>query len=451
MSKSPSDVAEILSRVALFVSVKDALSCARVSKAFSQDFAYAIWHCVDFNRHQVFVESHPATISKNGHLIRAVKHIKKQVHLDSLQYLNVCKLRSLNLDMTNDPLFKASCHDLLRRNRNTLTRVVINNADGTKRTSTAFMPLDSLTSTTAAAQSSNLTALTVRWLTLTRESFTAALRSCPALVNIDIWGLTLIPGRFFDEFQHSGVTFLQAMIVDAVTPVSPPVLAHFPNLKQWATGDDSTPSEFPTLDVKNAIAIWCPHLKEIQTNFTPSPLLYHLLINVFVNLTSLTFDYQHISPDLILAILRYPANWTAIVTYTPRSEFMEEFEETGIPETVDHFQSSGWMIQSLPRFCHRLTTFKMVEHQMDVDELELAPWLCTNLEELAVRIQGLDTRDKIEDAVARWREGRKRRKLGLEAEALVKEDGSIEARVAQHLLQFKNLNSVWLGSKVWKV
>ncbi|KAF8942471.1 hypothetical protein BGZ46_006757, partial [Entomortierella lignicola] len=48
MSKNIFDYSEIRSRVALFVSTKSALSCIRVSKAFSKEFAYPIWHTIDF-------------------------------------------------------------------------------------------------------------------------------------------------------------------------------------------------------------------------------------------------------------------------------------------------------------------------------------------------------------------------------------------------------------------
>ncbi|KAG0013426.1 hypothetical protein BGZ82_002143, partial [Podila clonocystis] len=142
--------------------------------------------------------------------------------------------------------------------------------------------------------------------------------------------------------------------------------------------------------------------------------------------------------------------WRTIVTYIPRDGFMEEFEEVGFPETLDHFQSSGWMIQSLLRLCRSLRTFKMVEHEMDVNEMEQVPWQCTDLEELEVRIQGLDTREKIESVIAQWKEGRKQRKQELTVETPVEKDGSTEARVARYLLRFNNLRTVWLGSKVWK-
>ncbi|KAF9299870.1 hypothetical protein BGZ74_008557 [Mortierella antarctica] len=130
---------------------------------------------------------------------------------------------------------------------------------------------------------------------------------------------------------------------------------------------------------------------------------------------------------------------------------MEDFEEGGFPDTLDHFQGSGWMIQALLRLCRGLKTFKMVEHEMDVYDVEQAPWSCTDLEELAVRFQGLDTREKIEGVIVRWKEGRKQRRLGLTVDAPVEEDGSIEARIARRLLHFNNLSTVWLGSKVWKV
>lgn len=448
MSKNPFDIAEIRSRVAQLVSVKGALSCIRVSKAFSLDFVGTIWHTVDFELHGEFDRLEPVILRKNGHLVRVAKNVKNQDQVDSLLCLGASKISILNIAMARDAGLEAGCYDLIRRNHRTLIELQLKNANGSSRGTSLFIFLDSLTLMTPI--SSKLTSLAIRWLSITRESFTSTLRCCPALIKIDLWGTTVTRHRSFDEYQHTGVTFLQAMIVDVVEPGSLPLFIHFPNLEHWATGHDSRPSEFPTLAVKDGVSIWCPQLKGIETNFTPSPLLCHLLVNVFVGLTSLTFGYSKISSDIIMAILRYPATWRAIVAYAPRSGFKREFEEDGFPETVDHFQSSGWMIQLLPRLCHRLTTFEMVEHEMNVDEIEQAPWLCTDLEYLAVRIQGLDTREKVEGVIVRWREGRKQRKLGLTVEAPVEEDGSIEARVARHLLRFKSLSTVWLGSKMWK-
>jgi hypothetical protein len=96
---------------------------------------------------------------------------------------------------------------------------------------------------------------------------------------------------------------------------------------------------------------------------------------------------------------------------------------------------------------------------MDMDDIEKTKWGCHNLEELHIRIQGLDTKEKINRAVQLWKEGRivirKNQVDGDQGESAITRfqldgiippsDESIEARVARHLLKFKKLKEVWLG------
>ncbi|KAG0314672.1 hypothetical protein BGZ99_007933 [Dissophora globulifera] len=189
------------------------------------------------------------------------------------------------------------------------------------------------------------------------------------------------------------------MAEDVVKVGTPSLLVHFPNLQRWGTGSKLPLSEFPTQAVKNCVSKWCPKLSEIETISTPSILLCHLLVNVFTGLTTFVFEYDDISSDMIMAVLRYPTSWTTIATYTPRDGFYEDFAEDGVYDDPDHFQSSGWMIQSLLRICYKLKIFNVQQHVMDLDDIEREPWVCTDLEDIAFRIRGLDTRDKIERAI----------------------------------------------------
>ncbi|KAF9157752.1 hypothetical protein BGX21_002734 [Mortierella sp. AD011] len=241
------------------------------------------------------------------------------------------------------------------------------------------------------------------------------------------------------------------MAVDSIAEGNPSLLTHFPNLETWKTGDSSLPSAFPSQRVKDIISTWCPKLRCVESNFTPSPLLAHLIVNVFDYLTSLTFDYTEISSNVVLALLHRPDNWIDLSTYVSQDDFYSKFEEDGAPEVMDHFQNSRWMVQSILRYCRKLKSFGFQDHEMDMDEIEQTPWVCEDLEDLRVRIKGLDTRDMIEGAINKWRVGRKQRELSDIIENLVGQDQSIEARVARHLLRFKNLNTVWLGSKIWEL
>ncbi|KAG0003554.1 hypothetical protein BGZ80_003521 [Entomortierella chlamydospora] len=449
MSKNPFDYPEIRSRLALFVSLESALSCIRVSKGFSQDFAYPIWHTINFGTQKTLVQKDSTILKKYGHHIRVVKGIETQAHLDLLLDLEVSQLLGLELKTTMDPFFQASCYDLVRQNQTTLTNFKIQNKNN-EYTSVKFIFLDSLTS----PQSSRLTTFTIRWLTLTRDSLTSILRYCPALDSIDLWGTTLTPSRKFDDYQHAGLTTLQIKVTEAIKTGSLPLIAHFPNLKKWRIGDSATPSAFPSQVVKDSISKWCPHLKTLETNFTPSLLLNHLILDVFSGLTGLMFDYREISSNIILALLRTPSNWVHLSTYTDLIGSYDHHKEDGVAEVKDHFQSSSWMLQSVVRSCPKLETFRFPNHEMDMDEIELSPWACTNLSDLRVRIKGLDTRDKIERTLARWRNRKLQESLDTateDPESIDWEGTSIEARAVRHLLQFDKLETVWLGTGIWEV
>ncbi|KAG0224621.1 hypothetical protein BGW41_005029 [Actinomortierella wolfii] len=350
MSQNPFELAEIRKRVSRYTSVKTSLSCIRVSKAFYEDFVRVIWHSIDFEVHGKFADLSHSVLSKNGHHVREVRNIKSQKHINTLQSFGTSKISTVCLRMSNDAAMQAGYYDLIRRNCTTLTLLEISSAGGVNRTTSPFIFLDSLTSMNPS--SSKLTKLTLRWIIITRESLISGLRCCPALTSIDLWGATITPSRALDEYQHMGVTLLQAMIPDVIN-ANPPLLVHFPKLERWDLGDDSKPNEFPTATLKDSIAIWCPKLKKIETNFTPRSLLSHLLANVFVGLTSLTLNYAEFSPEVILAILRYPANWKLITT--------------------------------------------MIYHKADLDEIEATPWLCANLQHLTMRIQGY--KDCVESAL----------------------------------------------------
>ncbi|KAF9994327.1 hypothetical protein BGZ79_000919 [Entomortierella chlamydospora] len=422
----------------------------QVSKAFSEDFAYPIWHTIDFGTQAKVDQIYPTISNNYGQHIRVVEGVKEESQVGSLINLGVTSLSELEVVTEMDPLFQASLYDLIRKNRATLTKLKIHRKSG-KRKPSSIIFLDSLMSTIHSLQPSKLSHLSIQWLTLTRDSLTSVLRCCPVLIGIDLWGVTLIPSRKVDDYQHAGVKVLETMVADSIVEGNPPLLAHFPNLDMWKTGDSSLPSEFPSQRVKDIISTWCPTLRCVESNFMPSPLLTHLIVNVFDCLTSLTFDYRKISPEMILALLHRPDNWIHLDTYVSQAGFYSKFEDDGIPEVMDHFQSSRWMVQSIMRCCRNLESFGFQDHEMDLDEIEQIPWVCEGLEDLKVRIKGLDTRDMIEGAISKWRVGRKERGSGDIIEDPVDQDQSIEARVARHLLRFKNLSTVWLGSKIWEL
>ncbi|KAF9434018.1 hypothetical protein BGZ76_008680 [Entomortierella beljakovae] len=167
---------------------------------------------------------------------------------------------------------------------------------------------------------------------------------------------------------------------------------------------------------------------------------------VFFNLTALSFDYNNMTPDLILAIVHRP-KWETIRVFHESDNIDEADQVFSLP---DHFQATFWMIQMIPRFCLNLKEFDMIQHVMDMDDVEEGQWACKNLKDLKVRIKGLDTKEKIDKTIDMYRnEKRLMLSSGDKRETLL--DDSIEARVARHLLQFEKLETIWIGTKTWRV
>ncbi|KAF9147022.1 hypothetical protein BG015_011390, partial [Linnemannia schmuckeri] len=72
--KNPFDLPELRYRLSWFVTIKGALSCALVFKAWSDDFVSVIWFKVDFDVQPRFANLSPDTIAKHGHRTRVVKN-----------------------------------------------------------------------------------------------------------------------------------------------------------------------------------------------------------------------------------------------------------------------------------------------------------------------------------------------------------------------------------------
>ncbi|KAF9081398.1 hypothetical protein BGX23_000924, partial [Mortierella sp. AD031] len=84
IEKNPLQIPEIRTRVSRFVSLKDAISCVRVSKAWSKDFASPIWCAVDFDIHDTFEVLNSDIVTKHGHHIRTIKNLKTQSELNAV-------------------------------------------------------------------------------------------------------------------------------------------------------------------------------------------------------------------------------------------------------------------------------------------------------------------------------------------------------------------------------
>ncbi|KAG0214697.1 hypothetical protein BGX31_001045, partial [Mortierella sp. GBA43] len=116
-------IPEIILRISLRVTVKDAVACTRVCKAWSDAFLPVVWKAVDFKVQEKFVNLDPVTIKKYGHHIRTVKGIDQDQHLQALHHSSVSRLQKLSIVMSTAIHSQAFCCELLRRNATSITQL----------------------------------------------------------------------------------------------------------------------------------------------------------------------------------------------------------------------------------------------------------------------------------------------------------------------------------------
>ncbi|KAF9364677.1 hypothetical protein BGX34_000778 [Mortierella sp. NVP85] len=437
MSSTPTNplrLPELLKRISRFVTLSDAVVCARVCKAWSDHFASAIWHTIDFAVHKDLHQMDTKVLVRYGHHIRVAKNIKDRDHIMALIVANANKLRQLSITMTATQEFYANFNDLLRRNNTSIKNLdILQASSGTA----PFFMIDSFFPTPNSGMTSRLSSIKIQGLTMSRDSFSSLLMVCSALRHLNI--------LFMMDNQSENV---------------PSLFVHFPNLETWST--------WSRLDVnvsmkaiRDEVTRCCASLKCLRTE-TTAPTAIGMLVQVFWNLTTICILNKELSSDMVMAVLNHQDTLNEIFTFIPHDGF---YESETVPEVKSNkLDTSGWIIQSIPRRCLQLKTLRFSLYGMNMDDIEMADWGCHDLEVLHIRVHGLDTKEKIDQAIQLWKQGRVaiKKQVNDEQEGLICSnhqldivispgDNSIEARVARHLLKFKKLRVVWLGWKIRKI
>ncbi|KAG0256556.1 hypothetical protein BG011_004446, partial [Mortierella polycephala] len=377
--------------IAQYLSVKDAISCVRVSKEWAQDFVYRVWHTVDFDVHKDFDRMDLAIVAECGHHIRVVKNLKSLSQFNALRYPSVRGIKGLQISLGGDLFDTALSCNLISRN------------------------------------SSSLGALSVTY-------------------PVSLWATKLDPGPAFDDYKHFGIKELHMHAKHVIGDItgdpsgwstSSPLFTHFPNLKKWLTCISSTDS---AQAISDGVELWWPKLREIDTSYSKGAIVKDVLANIYRPLTSIVFRYSEVSAELFLAVLLHQETLQNIVAHMNNSDNAQSMETGRLQEVNDHFRNSGWIIQSILRQCPKLTSFKFLGHEMDMDFVERSRWSCTGLRCLHTRIRHLDTKEKVDAAITRLISARE---SGTNIDPY---DKSIEARVACHLLKFDKLTDIRLSS-----
>ncbi|KAG0220517.1 hypothetical protein BGX31_010925 [Mortierella sp. GBA43] len=365
---SPLQIPEIIRNLSHFVTLTDAVVCARVCKSWTNAFVSTIWHTIDFGNQDELLRMDAKILERHGNHIRVAKNVKNLDHIKMLIVSNATKLRKVIVSMMATQEFYAYFGNILRKNNATLQSI---------------------------------------------------------------------------EMTQSSTKN-----------------AHFPRLESWSLRADTSATgstEIPIDEIRDGVIKYCPSLKGLRTG-VPASMATELLVNVFDGLNVLCCLQQEISAEFVMAIFRHRETLRQIYTFLGESD---PYTSDSVPDVVRNpNEAAGWIIQSIPQHCSHLTILKFPSYEMNMDDIEKAPWSCHNLKTLCIRISGLDTKEKIHRAIQLWDKARTSMMDEEEKEeeefantqedmVLLPSDKSIEARVARHLLNFDKLRTVWLGWKIW--
>ncbi|KAI8600709.1 hypothetical protein EDD21DRAFT_376395 [Dissophora ornata] len=413
--KNPLHIPEIRSRISRLVSVKDAISCVRVSKDWYKDFIFPIWYAVDFKVHTTFDRLSADVIAKHGHHIRIVENLETQPQLNALVHPNIKNVQVLYLTCATSARFRILCMDLVRNNNKSLKDLTFEMDVNAKKgdLSARMISVDAFTSHSSV---SLLSSIRLQGVCFSRDSFVSLLRGCPLLTSVDLQqDVAILSGSSNDAFQHTGVTTLIAPIkqvfkLDPESDVSPlglTLLVHFPSLTYWQCYSLETTLIVSSERIKAETRICCPKVSEIGTWRTPSPVLFDLVANAFNNLEAVTFQYEQLSTDVIVALLFHQTTLQGVSTFWSDNE--SKTEQDDFLSREDPFRVSGRALQLLPRSCPNLAVLSVELHEMDMDFVE-EEWVCRGLQRLRVRIRSLDTKEKVNRALQLWVEGTMKKK-----------------------------------------
>lgn len=306
IEKNPLQIPEIRAHVSRLVSLEDAISCVRVSKAGSKSFASSIWYAVDFKIHHAFVDLDSDIVIKHGHHIRTTENIKTQSELDAVLRPTIKNVRVLQITCATSARFRNLCMDLIYNNNTSLKVLTLEMDANAKRQDFSIRTI-SVNTLLSYSSVSQLVKIRLHGVCFSRDSFSILLRNCPLLTSVDLQqDVALFSGHFIDAFQHKGVVSLVASIkqVFKPDPESEPsslgfsLLVHFPNLTDWLCYNLPLDLFVPVERIKSEVTRCCPQLTIIDTWKSPQSIIYSLVGNAFCSLKHVTFAYSQLSMSL---------------------------------------------------------------------------------------------------------------------------------------------------------
>ncbi|KAF9134234.1 hypothetical protein BGW39_007705 [Mortierella sp. 14UC] len=458
-TKNPFDLPELRHRLSRFVAIKDAFSCALVSKAWTEDFVSVLWFKIDFSVHPRFIGLSAEIVTKHGHYIQIVENAKTLPQVSILANAGVNNLRELHIDPTASTMQHVRANEIVHRNSlclETLDLFASSDSSVRRNSPTHFVSASILAPSPGASLQgqSKLHTLKIKRMCLTHDSLIMILQLCPRLTELRL-PHTDVVGAPTQQFQHHGVTIFGSSLksIFQVPRTGPSLLSYFPRMKILCTFNFDPSASIPSDMIKGDISTYCPNITGYGLEDRTGAIVTVLLTTIADKVSFICFKYEKLSSEFITALLMHQTSLMMVQHFL--SPYGLELEMEGVPPVSSHFQASGRYLQLIPRGCSRLVVLDLHAHEMDMNEVDKGEWVCKDLMTLRIRVKDLDTKDKILKAIALWRKGCWRRwqekagtQIGAEGK-LDETDMSIEARVARHLLKFDNLWYVWLGYQTW--
>ncbi|KAF8929376.1 hypothetical protein BGZ47_001074, partial [Haplosporangium gracile] len=332
----------------------------------------------------------PKYVVKNASLIRGVT-VSMEDDFKTLELMGAGNLWHLDYSIRLSVCSWKVFIDLLSRNKVMLKTLVIYggelhvNAFGQPRR------VNDLFFTRAASHlGSNLSRLELVDLHITRDALLTVLEASPGLRFLSLM-LTSIYFKYstLDPFRHQGISTLSTSMGpdwthDSFQEGISSLLIHFPALESW------------TIEGATLLA-----------------LINHQKSLVYLELSS-------ISPSCA-------------------------------PNAPDRNPSAKEPLEIILRCCSRLEVLSIRGHRMGVSTLENGcqdnAWVCYGLQKFRVRFHGLETMTAVNDCLDQlWTRKRIVALTGVDTGAESEEE-SMAKRVCDQLMRFKELDTVWLGTR----
>ncbi|KAF9917445.1 hypothetical protein BX616_000981 [Lobosporangium transversale] len=428
------DRSEVRTLVCKALDIDSMIACSQVSRAWSMDFTKRIWRDINLQTHPAFKELDPSIIAKHGHNIRMIKSIEKQSHLDLFRDNSICHLEDLTIQLKPTTRFFSQAFDLIHRNAGTLLVLELNGDIDSDRT--AITRIDALVPTDANT-TSKLKKLRIKKLSMSREIFSECLSYVPNLQNLRIreCSFTGDGGKDKNFFKHQNVHSLFSSTKQVMDPNILPgdnreertkvtsLLVHFPKLKTWDTwhpGNRISDSEAKT--IKDEIRRYSPLLKEFLINDCSTDNTEGIANLMLSEPEMICVEIRSIAPSIIKSIILHCQSLVEIRTYDPSLPADWNYRLNTVTEVGDQ-SPNKWMFHVLLSKCPHLTYVILPAHEMELEYAKQFPWACNGLQDLRVRIRGLDTKELIVAVIKKWaRRSYARRRARARQEALLSEN-----------------------------